>query len=164
VSEQGLRERVVRWHDPHLTTDALRELSGLDVLRAMVRGELPAPPISHLLGFTLTEAEDGRVVFEGVPAEYHYNPIGSVHGGFALTLFDSALGCAIHSRLPAGVGYTTTDVQVRFIRGLTKDTGPVRCEGKALHVGRATGVAEARLTDGRGSLLGIGTTTCAILR
>ena len=158
------RERLVRWEDPLATALVLRGLSGLEALRAVRDGRVPPPPIANLIGFTLVEVEEGRIVFEGYPAEEHYNPIGSVHGGFALTLFDSAMGCAIHTLLPAGVGYTTTDVQVRFIRGMTKETGPVRCEATAIHVGRLTAIAEARLRDGEGRVLGIGTTACAVLR
>jgi uncharacterized protein (TIGR00369 family) len=161
---QATRERVVRWEDPAASAGVLRGLSGLEALRAVRDGAVPPPPIAMLMGFAITEVDDGRVVFEGTPAEEHYNPIGSIHGGFALTLFDSALGCAIHTKLESGVGYTTTDVQVRFIRGMTKETGPVRCEAHVVHVGRSTAVAEAKLYDREGRLLGIGTTACAVLR
>ena len=161
---QVTRELLVRWEDPIPGAQTLRALSGLEAIRAVRDGLVPPPPIAQLMGFTLAEVDEGRVVFEGTPGEQHYNPIGTVHGGFALTLFDSALGCAIHTLLPSGVGYTTTDVQVRFIRGLTKDTGPVRCEATAVHVGRSTAIAEAKLRDGTGRLLGTGTTACAILR
>ena len=141
-----------------------RYVPGLDGIRAIAAGELPRPPISSLVNFTIAEVAEGRVVVEGYPGEEHYNPIGVVHGGFALTIFDTAMSCAIHTLLPAGVGYTTTDVQVRFIRGVTTATGAVRCEGIALHVGRSTAVAEGKLYDRAGKLLGIGTTGCAILR
>ena len=134
------------------------------LLRAVRDGTVPAPPISVLINFTLQTVEEGRVVVEGYPGEEHYNPIGSVHGGFALTIFDTAMSCAIHSLLPAGVAYTTTDIQVRFVRGMTKETGPVRCEAVALHVGRSTAIAEGKLRDSEGRLLGTGTTACAILR
>ncbi len=157
------RERTIRWEDPSDMAEKVRGLSGVEALR-LLRDGTNQPPIGALMDFRLVEVEEGRVVFEGEPAEFHYNPIGSVHGGFALTLFDSALGCAVHSALPAGVGYTSTDVQVRFIRGMNKDTGTVRCEARALHVGRTTAIAEARLTDARGKLLGIGTTACAVFR
>jgi uncharacterized protein (TIGR00369 family) len=160
----GARTRTIRWSDPMAGPEILRTMSGLEALRAVVRGEVPAPPIAELMGFRLVEADEGIAVFEGIPAEYHYNPIGFVHGGFALTMLDSALGCAVHSTLPAGVGYTTTDVQARFIRGITKDTGVVRASAKAIHVGRSTGIAEARLTDASGNLLAFGTTACAIFR
>ncbi len=161
---EGVRERVVRWQDPQIALRAIEGMSGLEMLRAMIAGNVPPPPIAALMNIRLVAVELGSAVFEGEPGEEHYNPIGVVHGGFALTLFDSALGCAVQSALPAGVRYTTTDVQVRLIRGITKDTGPVRCEAKVVHVGRSTGIAEARMTDGAGKLLGIGTTACAIFR
>jgi uncharacterized protein (TIGR00369 family) len=161
---QVTRERLVTWEDPLASATSLRDLSGIDAIRAVRDGRVPPPPIARLMNFTIVEAEEGRVVFEGYPGEEHYNPIGVVHGGFALALFDSAMGCAIHTTLPQGVGYTTTDVQVRFIRGITKDTGPVRCEATVVHVGRSTAVAEAKLYDRERRVLGTGTTGCAILR
>jgi uncharacterized protein (TIGR00369 family) len=161
---QVTRERLVTWEDPLESSGALREMTGLEAIRAVRDGRVAPPPIARLMNFTITEVEEGRVVFEGYPGEEHYNPIAVVHGGFALTLFDSAMGCAIHTTLPQGVGYTTTDVQVRFIRAITKDTGPVRCEAKVVHVGRSTAVAEATLRDGKGRVLGTGTTACAVLR
>ena len=145
---QATRERIVRWDDPLAAAAALRDLSGLEAIRAVRDGLVPPPPIARPDELHIVEADEGRVVFEGYPGEEHYNPIGVVHGGFALALFDSAMGCAIHTTLPRGVAYTTTDVQVRFIRGITKDTGPVRCEATAVHVGRSTAVAEAKLRDG----------------
>jgi uncharacterized protein (TIGR00369 family) len=161
---QVTRERLIRWEDPIASAGFLRGLSGLEAMRAVRDGTVPPPPIAALMDFRVAEVDEGRVVFEGTPSEMHYNPIGSVHGGFALTLFDSALGCAIHTMLPAGVGYATTDVQVRLIRGITKDTGTVRCEARAVHVGRSTATAEAKLLDSEGRLLGTGTTGCAVLR
>ncbi|MDP9107125.1 MAG: PaaI family thioesterase [Candidatus Eremiobacteraeota bacterium] len=161
---QVTRERLVTWEDPLATAETLRGMSGLDAIRAARDRRVPPPPIARLMNFTIVEAEEGRVVFEGYPGEEHYNPIGVVHGGFGLALFDSAMGCAVHTTLPQGVGYTTTDVQVRFIRGITKDTGPVRCEATAVHVGRSTAIAEAKLYDSERRVLGIGTTACAILR
>jgi uncharacterized protein (TIGR00369 family) len=157
------RIRTISWSDPIAMAGKIRDLSGFDALRLALAGETP-PPIATLMNIRITEVDEGRVVFEGEPDEYHYNPIGTVHGGFALTLFDSALGCAVHSALPAGVRYTTTDVQVRFIRAMTKDTGTVRCEAHVLHVGRSTAIAEAKLVDRSGTLLGTGTTGCAIFR
>jgi uncharacterized protein (TIGR00369 family) len=161
---QVTRERLVTWEDPLASSGVLRDMSGLEAIRAVRDGRVPPPPIARLMNFTITEVDEGRVVFEGYPGEEHYNPIAVVHGGFALTLFDSAMGCAVHTTLPKGVGYTTTDVQVRFIRAITKDTGPVRCEAKVVHVGRSTAVAEATLRDANGRVLGTGTTACAILR
>ncbi len=159
-----VRERVVRWADPHETAEAIRMRGGLEGLTAMLRGEIPPPPIAELMGIRIAEVEKGRVVFEGDPGEHLFNPIGVVHGGFAATILDSALGCSIHSVLPAGVGYTTTDLHVRYLRAIRGDSGRVRCEAKVAHAGRSTAVAEARLTDAEGRLLCIATTACAILR
>jgi uncharacterized protein (TIGR00369 family) len=137
---------------------------GLAFLTAMLHGEIPIAPIAELLGISLTEVDKGRAVFEGEPNERVFNPLGIVHGGYASALLDSAMGCAIHSTLPAGVGYGTTDLQVRFIRPMTDTTGRVRCEGTVVHAGRTTAIAEGRLTDAAGKLIAIGTTACAIFR
>lgn len=164
MGETTERTRIVAWEDPLPGAEAARESSGLEYLRALARGELPAAPIADLMGFTLSEVEEGRAVFECTPAEYHYNPIGSVHGGLACTLFDSAMGCAVHTMLPAGVGYTTVELKVNFLRPITARTGHLLCEGKAIHVGGRIGTAEARLTDEAGKLYGHATTTCMIFR
>lgn len=161
---EGARTRTIVWQDPSVTATRMREMTGLEFLRAITRGDLPPPPIGVLMDFRVVEVDEGRVVFEGVPAEYHYNPIGMVHGGFASTLLDSAMGCAIHSTLPAGVGYATQDIHVRFLRPITHETGLLRCEAQVVHVGRTVGTAEARLTDAAGKLYGQGTTACAVFR
>ena len=139
-------------------------MTGLEYLRSMIRGELPPPPITALMRMTLVSADPGTVTFACEPDESHYNPIGTVHGGLAATLFDSALGCAIHSVLPAGTGYTTVDLSVKFLRPLTKDTGPVRCEANVVHVGGRIATAEAKLVDDAGRLYGHATTTCMVFR
>lgn len=156
------RTRTYSWHDPMETASAARQMSGLEFLQALIRGEIPAPPIAHTLGFTLAEVAEGRAVFVGEPAEYHYNPIGVVHGGLAATLLDSALGCAIQSALPRGVAYTTVELHVNLIRALTLNTGQIRCEATTIHVGRQMATAEARLTDMDGKLYAHGTTTCLV--
>ncbi len=161
---ENARERIVRWEDPMASLKAVHGLTGLEALRAMTTGNVPPPPIAMLMNIRITEVDEGRVVFEGVPGEEHYNPIGLVHGGFALTIMDSALGCSIHSALPANTGYATTDIQVRLVRPLSKDTGNVRCEAKVQHIGRTIGIAQATLVDGNGKLLATGTTACAIMR
>ena len=158
------RERIVRWSDPLANAALLAQRDGLEALRAIVRGEIEPPPIALLLGLEITEVDEGRVVFEAEPGEHLYNPAAVVHGGFACTILDSAMGCAIYTALQAGVGYTTTDVQVRLIRPIRSDSGRVRAEGKAVHVGRTTAVAEGRLTDASGKLLALATTACALLR
>ena len=135
-------------HDPIEAARDLAQLDGLTALRAMIAGELPPPPIATLLGFDLVEVDQGRVVFAAHPGPEHYNPIGMVHGGLAATLIDSATGCAVHTTLPAGTGYTTTDVQVRFVRPITRDTGRIECVGEVVHRGRTLATAEARVIAG----------------
>jgi uncharacterized protein (TIGR00369 family) len=161
---QGARARTVTWEDPLIAAAGAREMSGLAFMQAIMRGDLPAPPIAVLLGFELVEAEEGRAVFGLTPAEYHYNPIGAVHGGLACTLLDSAMGCAVQSTLPAGTGYTTLELKVNLVRPLTQETGPLRCEGKVLHLGGRTATAESRLVDVQGTLYAHATTTCMIFR
>lgn len=158
------RTLMVSWEDPAPGAEAARSMSGLEYLRAMASGELPAPPLAHLVGFGLHEVGEGRVVFECEPGEQHYNPIGSVHGGLACTLFDSAMGCAVHTALPAGTGYTTVELKVNLLRPITANTGRLLCEGKTIHVGGRIATAEARLTDESGKLYGHATTTCMIFR
>ena len=158
------RTLTVSWEDPRALAEAGRNLSGLEYLQKIVAGELPRPPISALMNFGLAELSEGHAVFDVEPAEYHYNPIGVVHGGLAATLLDSAMGCAIHSMLPAGVGYTTLEVKVNFIRAMTAETGRVRCEAKLIHLGGRTATAEGRILDEEGKLYAHGTTTCLIFR
>jgi uncharacterized protein (TIGR00369 family) len=159
------RELHVTWRDPYASLERAQQMSGIDYMRALIAGEFPPPPISELMGFRLESVEEGEAVFRSVPGEQHLNPIGSVHGGFAATLLDSALGCAVHTTLPAGVGYSTLELSVNLVRGITPATGPVLASGKVLHLGRRTATAEARLTaeDG-GALLAHAKTTCMILR
>jgi uncharacterized protein (TIGR00369 family) len=134
----------------------------MEYVRAIFSGELPEPPIALLMGFRGVEAEPGRALFEMEPGPQHYNVIGSVHGGVALTLLDSAMGCAVHTLLDAGVGYTTIEVKTNFVRPITADTGPIRCEGVVIHKGGRVATAEGKLTDANGRLLAHGTTTCLI--
>jgi uncharacterized protein (TIGR00369 family) len=158
------RTRTHTWQDPLASAQAARGLSGLDFLRKIIAGELPAPPIAHTLDYALLEVEEGRAVFGIRPAEIHYNPIGMVHGGIPCTLLDSAMGCAVHSTLPAGVGYTTLELKVNIVKAIGKDTGLLRAEGTLVHAGRSTAVAEGRLVDASGKLYAHATTTCMILR
>jgi uncharacterized protein (TIGR00369 family) len=160
--EHGARERAYSYGDPLLTAAAGLETDGLTFLRAMRDGEIPAPPITATLGFTLAEVSDGRAVFEIEPAEFHYNPIGSVHGGVYATLLDSAAGCALHTTLPAGHRYTSVDLTVKFLRGVRAGDGRLRCEGTLLHRGRRTALAQAQLTDAAGRLCAHATSTLMI--
>lgn len=143
--------------------ETVRTMSGLEFLTAIRDGRLPAPPIARLLGFDLIEVESGRAVFSGTPAAEHYNPIGSVHGGYAGTLLDSCMACAVQSTLPRGQGYTTLEFKINFVRALTDTTGPVRAEGQILAGGRRIATAEGRLVDANGKLHAHATTTCLIL-
>ena len=158
------RTRTISWEDPRALAEAGRGLSGSEYLRKIVAGELPRPPIAVLMNFDITELSEGRAVFTVEPAEYHYNPIGVVHGGLAATLLDSAMGCAVHSTLPAGGGYTTLEIKVNYIRPMTAETGCVRCEANVIHVGGRTASAEGRVVDESGKLYAHGTTTCMIFR
>jgi uncharacterized protein (TIGR00369 family) len=158
------RERTYSWGDPSVSADAARTSAGIEVLEAMARGELPAPPVIATLGFSLDTVEPGRVVFSFAPEEFHYNPIGSVHGGVYATLLDSATGCAVHSMLPAGVGYTSLDLTVKFLRAITVDTGRVRCTGTVTHLGGRTALAEARLVDDADRLLATAISSILVIR
>lgn len=162
--QAAARERTYTWHDPLDAAAQAASMPGLEAIRAIASGALPPPPIASLLGMTIDEAEEGRAVFRLEPAEWMYNPIGSVHGGIAATILDSCMGCAVHTTLPAGVGYTTTDLQVRYLGAMTGDTGPVLAEGRVVHAGRRVATAEGRLvTEDGGRVLAHATTGCLIL-
>ena len=136
--------------------------TGLQQMQAMLDGLAPRPPISETLDFALISVTDGEAVFQGRPQFKHYNPLGSVHGGYFCTLLDSAVGCAVHSVLPQGLGYTTLELKVNLIRALTAKTGPVRAEGKVIQVGNRVGIAEGRIVDVDGKIYAHATTTCLV--
>ncbi len=156
------RTRTYSWADAGLVPAAMATTSGIDLLRALRDREFPPPPVMDTIDAQLLEVDEGRVVFGMTPQEFHYNPLGSVHGGMIATILDSALGCAVHSRLPAGVGYTSLEIKVNYVRGITVATGPIRCEGVVLSLGRRSATAEAKVTDANGKLMAHGTTTCLI--
>ena len=156
------RTRTYSWDDPWEVVRAGAGMSGLELLRRIVAGELPPPPIARTLDFDLVEAEPGRAVFEGVPAEFHYNPIGIVHAGYAVTLLDSAMGCAFVTTAAAGTRWTTLELKTSFTRALTADTGRVRCIGSVLHRGRRVSVTEARILDAEDRLCAHATSTILI--
>ena len=158
------RTRTVEWENPMIGAGMAREMSGIEYLRGIRDGVIPPPPIAMTLGFLLDVIEEGRVSFAVDPAEYHYNPIGVVHGGVAATLCDSAMGSAVHTLLPPGTGYTSVDLAIKFLRPVTLQTGRIRAEASVLHLGSRTALAEARLTDAAGKLLAHATSTCLILR
>jgi uncharacterized protein (TIGR00369 family) len=157
------RTLTVSWQDPAELAARARSASGLEFLQAIVAGELPMAPIQELLGFSLDEAEEGRVVFSLQPGEQHYNPIGSVHGGVAATLLDSAMGAAVHSTLPQGSAYVTLEVKFNLVKAITADTGRVLAEGNVIHRGKTVATVEATLRSAEGgALLAHGTSTCLI--
>jgi uncharacterized protein (TIGR00369 family) len=142
--------------------DTMKGISGLDFLRGIVEGTLPAPPITETLGFTLAEVAPGFALFTMTPAFKHYNPIGTVHGGVAATLLDSCMSCAIQTNFAVGTGYTTLEIKINYVRAITQDTGPIRAEGRSLYVGRRSATAEGKIIDAKGTLLAHGTTTCLV--
>ena len=147
--------------------DRMREVAprvgGREMLEAIARGELPAPPVHHVLGLANGPIDAGTVAFTMTPEELHYNPMGVVHGGVLSLLLDSAMGCAVASMLPAGTGYTTVDLKVTFVRAVTVASGPLRAEGRALHVGGRVASAEGRIVDAAGRLVAHGSESCLLL-
>jgi uncharacterized protein (TIGR00369 family) len=138
-------------------------MTGLELMHAIVSGDAPAPPIAELVGFDLVEVGEGHASFSLDPAKRHYHPLGTVHGGIAATLLDSAMGCAVHTTLGEGENYTTLELKVNFVRAITEATGRVVATGSVIHRGGRVATAEARLTDGGGRLLAHGTSTCLIM-
>ena len=158
------RSRTLVWQDPVATAADGATMTGMEYMTAVVTGRMPPPPIAVTMRLRPVELEEGRVVFEGEPGEEHYNPIGVVHGGYAATLLDSALGCAVHTTLPAGAAYTSLGLEAKFVRPLTRDTGRVLCEANVLYRGRKQATSEATLTAAdSGKLLAHGIATCMIL-
>lgn len=156
------RTRTFGWSDPLLTARGARGKSGLEFLRAILEGEIPAPPISATLAFDLVDVEDGVTRFRGAPQEFHVNPMGQVHGGYAATLLDSAMGSAVMTTLDKDTGYTTVELSVRLTRPVQANAGHVVAEGRVVHRGGRIATAEGRLTDEEGRLLAHGTTTCLL--
>jgi uncharacterized protein (TIGR00369 family) len=142
--------------------ETMRSMSGLDFLRAIADGTLPHPPINDALNFYLIEARAGHAVFIGEPKSDYYNPIGSVHGGWAATLLDSCMACAVHTAVPAGQGYTTVEFKLNCVRPVMPNSGPLRAEGKVINAGRTIATSEGRLVDAGGKLYAHGTETCLI--
>jgi uncharacterized protein (TIGR00369 family) len=164
-TDNDRRTRTVKWEDPFTVMRAAPGRTGIELLQQLIDKRLPPPPIAMTLDFVLVEVSEGRAVFRGEPGEFLYNPIGSVHGGYAMTLLDSAMGCAIHTTLGAGETYTTLEVNVNFIRPISTDTGPVLCEGTLLHRGDRIATSEGKLIAERtGKLLAHGSTTCLVIR
>src|SRR5262245_30481364 len=163
MAQTGERSRTFTWTDPAINAAHMGRRNGLDLLRAMIGGELPPPPVLEMLGVDGFEVEEGRVTVSLTPQEFHYNPLGTVHGGVLATILDTATGCAVHSVLPEGVGYTSVDLTTKFLRPVTVGSGRLRCEGTVLSLGRRTALAQASLTDAAGRLCAHATSTCLLV-
>jgi uncharacterized protein (TIGR00369 family) len=158
------RSRTFEWDEATAFWHRAQGKSGLELLRMAIAGELPPPPMARLMDIRLTQIEKGKAIFTGTPQEFHYNPLGTVHGGYGATLLDSAMGCAVHSTLEAGDIYTTLEFKINFMRALTHDTGEVKGIGMVINATRTTAVAEGRIEDASGKLYAFATTTCVIRR
>lgn len=156
-------ERTFTWEDGAVWRSA-HDLAGLECLERVISGEFPQPAMGRLMDIRLAEVSTGRAVFVSSPSDFHYNPHGVVHGGFAATILDSAMGCAVHTTLEAGEVYTTLELKVNYVRPLTIETGEVRCTGTVLNVGRTIALAEGRIEGADGKLYGFGTSTCLVKR
>jgi uncharacterized protein (TIGR00369 family) len=164
LSPETSRSRTLIWQDPVPTAAAGATMTGMEYMAAIVEGRMPPPPIAVTMRMRPIEIGEGRAIFEGRPGEEHYNPIGVVHGGYAATLLDSALGCAVHTTLEAGVGYTSLGLETKYVRPITRDTGRVLCEASVLYRGRRQATSEATLKAAdSGKLLAHGSATCMIL-
>jgi uncharacterized protein (TIGR00369 family) len=144
------------------TREQIAGKTGLEVLEAMLRGEVPYPYISDTMDFGIVQISPGEVIFQGTPQLKHYNPLGSVHGGWYATLLDSAVGCAVHTMMPAGRGYTTAELSVNIVRAANIKTGPLRAIGKVIHCGRQLATAEGKIVGPDGKLYAHATTTCLV--
>ena len=151
------RSRVITWEDPAAGVSVMPNMSGLDYLHSMMRAELPPPPMNGLLSMTLIEAVHGTATFTCQPDESHYNPIGAVHGGLVCTLLDSALGCAVHTTLPKGMGYTSIEIKVNYLRPVQAGSGPLTCTGVVTKPGRRVAFADGTVTDSSGKLVATAT-------
>lgn len=163
MADQPKRSRTVEWSDPVAAAAHLEEMSGLEYMKAICDGRVPDAPMWILQGFTLSEVDDGYVCFTGEPGEHLFNPIGTVHGGYAATLIDSAASCAVHTKVPKGAAYTTISMSVDLMRGIPPDGGPVRCEGRVVRAGRRVAVADADVKDASGKVFARGSVNCLIL-
>jgi uncharacterized protein (TIGR00369 family) len=163
-SEWGERRTIeIGWYDPAVTAGAATGLSGLDFLQAIIEGRLPRAPIGDVFGLRLIGVGEGQAVFSGVPNETAYNPIGMVHGGWLCILLDSAAGCAVHTMLPAGVGYSSIEIKVSFLKAIRADQGAVVVRGRVSRLGRRVAFAEAHAFSAAGDLVGHATSSVAII-
>jgi uncharacterized protein (TIGR00369 family) len=164
MDDAPVRERSFSWADPMETASFGAGLSGMEFFTALIEGRVPAPPIMQTLDFAGFRFDEGRVSVSLIPQEFHYNPLGSVHGGVYAALLDTVCGCAVHTQLPAGVFYTSLDLSVKFLRPVSIETGPVTAEGSVVHLGRRTALADARIFDESGKVYATATSSCLIMR
>jgi uncharacterized protein (TIGR00369 family) len=162
--QPAARQRTFEWSDPRETAEFGAGLSGMDFFTAMVEGRVPPPPIMQTIGISGFSFEEGRVVFRLTPQEFHYNPLGSVHGGVFATLLDSACGCAVHTKLPVGVFYTSLDLSVKFLRPVSIATGEIAAEATVVHLGRRMALAEGRIVDAAGKVYATSSSSCLIMQ
>ena len=158
------RERTFEWDNPVNGAKQALQMKGIDYLKAMYNAEIPAPPVMHALDMQVEKFEEGQAIFSFVPQEFHYNPIGSVHGGVVSTLLDSAMGATLHSTLEQGTGYTTLELKVNFLKAITTKTPKLKAIGKIIHSGNRTALLEAQLVDENGTVYAHGVSTCMILK
>jgi len=158
------RTRTIHWHDPMAGAAKAMQMSGLDYIQAMGDGQIPVPPIVNTLDLKLVSAERGQAIFSFEPQEFHYNPIGTVHGGVITAILDSAMGCTLHTTLPVGTGYTTLELKVNFLKAITIKTGVLRAVGKIINAGSRTALVEAQLLDSNDKLYAHSVSTCMILK
>lgn len=158
------RSKLITWKDPMEGAKEALQLSGLEYLQAMGDGKLPLPPLLYTLDFSVSELKPGEVVFEFTPQEFHYNPIGTVHGGVISAILDSAMGCSVHSLLPAGKGYTTLELKVNFLKAVTIKSGQLKTISKVINLGGRTALVEAQLVDANQTIYAHAVSTCLILK
>jgi len=156
------RSKSLSWHDPMIPASIMRELSGFEFIDGLRSGLVPPPPIFGLMNMKLTSVRAGHTVIECEPDESHYNPLGTVQGGYACTVLDAAAGCAVHTTLPAGTGYTSLEIKVSYLRGLSLTTGPLTATGRVVKPGKRVAFAEAELTDSQGRLVATASSTLLV--
>jgi uncharacterized protein (TIGR00369 family) len=156
------RRKVVTWDDPRVAARQIRRLSGAEFFEQMRRGEIPEPPFGKLLGINMFDSSEGSVAMTLEPSEAHYNPMGCVHGGILSTLLDSVMSAAVHTALPAGRGYLTTEINVKFLRPVLQASGEIMAEGKLVFLDGKTATAEGQIIDQKGRICATGTATCVV--
>lgn len=156
------RSKTITWDDPMIGAAAVPSMSGLDYMRALAAGTYPPPPIMAVMNLSLDIVGEGTVTFTAQPDESHYNPIGAVHGGFACTVLDSVTGCAVQTTLPHGYGYTSLEIKVTYIAGITATTGPLTAVGTVIKPGKRVAFAEGVLSDSSGKVVATATSTLLV--